>query len=93
MDEAVSYFDETRPRLRASYLIVLQIKTRLTQWRVLVTLSLRQQGISSLMLFEILARRAKISNKRKEKYYTAVGQSADCVNPKRFGLLHAVGGV
>jgi hypothetical protein len=33
------------------------------------------------MLFEILARRAKISNKRKEKYLAAAGHGTDCVSP------------
>jgi hypothetical protein len=42
-----------------------------------IALSLRQQGTSSFVLFEMLARRANISNKKKEKYHTAARPELD----------------
>src|SRR5689334_17898094 len=77
-------------------------ETGLTRWHVLVAhqegtrpalrqaQEVRQQGTSSSIVFEMLALRANISNKKKEKYHTAVGHSTGAEKDVRFGIIRSL---
>src|SRR5690349_9901625 len=65
--------------------------TGLTQWPPIVAYPEGTRPAAArcliFMLFEMLARRTNISNKKKEKYHTAVGHSADSVGPPLIHIL------